>query len=101
MNVEYPTTEPVNLPAKDDYEKVTDDDSNTFKLLNKTSNKTEGWTKSTRAMQLHNGCLIKILTQLRNPHGGDYAISEALTFVPDVRIVANINGGWKLAALQE
>ena len=68
-----------------------------FKLLCKASSKAEGWMKSTKAMQLPNGCcLVQVTTQQRNPDGS-YALAEALTFVPGVEIVDDVNGGRKLA----
>lgn len=53
----------------------------TFKLICKASSKAEGWMKSTKAMEILGvGCVIQVTTQQ-----GDN-ISEALTFVPGVRI---------------
>ena len=53
----------------------------TFKLICKASSKNEGWMKSTKAMQIGGvGCVIQVTTQQ-----GDN-VSEALTFVPGVRI---------------
>lgn len=67
-----------------------------FQLLFKASSQAEGWMKSTKAMSLPNGCLVQVTTQQRNPDGS-YAIAEALTFVPGVMIVDDVNGGRKLA----
>ena len=67
-------------------------DGDLFKVLCKASSESEGWMKSTKAMQLHNGCLVQVTTQQRN-YDGSYALSEALTFVPDVKIEDDINGG--------
>lgn len=61
-----------------------------FQLLCKASSKAEGWMKSTKAMQVHGGCLVQVTTQQRNPDGS-YAIAEALQFVPGVKIVT-VNG---------
>lgn len=66
-----------------------------FRLLAKASSKAEGWMKSTKAMQIPGGCVVQVTTQQRNPDGS-YAVAEALTFVPNVRIVDDINGGRKL-----
>lgn len=66
-----------------------------FRLLAKASSKAEGWMKSTKAMQIPGGCVVQVTTQQRNPDGS-YAVAEALTFVPSVRIVDDINGGRKL-----
>ena len=67
-----------------------------FKLLSKASSEEEGWMKSTKAMQIGNqGCLVQVTTQQRNPDGS-YAVAEALTFVPDVNIVPDVNDGRQL-----
>jgi hypothetical protein len=66
-----------------------------FKLLCKASSKKEGWMKSTKAMQVSGGCVVQVTTQQRNPDGS-YAVAEALTFVPDVKVVEDENGGRKL-----
>lgn len=56
-------------------------DGDTFKLICKASSAAEGWMKSTKAMQIDGvGCVIQVTTQQ-----GDN-VSEALTFVPGVRI---------------
>ena len=53
-----------------------------FKLISKASSKNEGWMKSTKAMHIENiGCVIQVTTQQ-----GDN-VAEALTFVPQVKIV--------------
>lgn len=62
-----------------------------FKLLCKASSKAEGWMKSTKAMELPNGCLVQVTTQQ-----GDN-VAEALQFVPDVCIVPDHNGGRRLS----
>ena len=55
----------------------------TFKLICKASSKSEGWMKSTKAMYIeHVGCVVQVTTQQ-----GDN-VSEALTFVPRVKIVS-------------
>lgn len=69
-----------------------------FQLLCKASSKEEGWMKSTKAMQVPNGCLVQATTQQRNPDGS-YAVAEALAFVPGVRVVDDANGGRKLESL--
>ena len=60
-------------------------DGDTFKLLCKASSEKEGWMKSTKVCNLHNGCLVQVTTQQRNPDGS-YAVAEALTFVPSNNI---------------
>jgi hypothetical protein len=53
-----------------------------FKLISKASSVEEGWMKSTKAMQITGaGCVIQVTTQQ-----GDN-VAEALTFVPDVKII--------------
>lgn len=70
-----------------------------FQLLCKASSLREGWMKSTKAMQVPGGCVVQVTTQQRNPDGS-YAVAEALTFVPGVRIAPDeINNGHKLVEL--
>jgi len=60
----------------------------TFKLLCKASSKAEGWMKSTKACYIEGaGCIVQVTTQQ-----GDN-IAEAVTFVPEVRIEDDVNGG--------
>ena len=66
-----------------------------FKVLSKASSQAEGWMKSTKAMQTDVGCGVQVTTQQRNKDGS-YAIAEALTFVPNVMIVDDSNGGRRL-----
>lgn len=63
-----------------------------FRLLCKASSQNEGWMKSSKAMQTHQGCIVQVTTQQRNPDGS-YAIAEALTYVPGVAIADDVNGG--------
>jgi hypothetical protein len=61
----------------------------TFKLICKASSKKEGWMKSTKAMEIEGvGCVVQVTTQQ-----GDN-ISEAVTFVPGVKIeeISNVEG---------
>ena len=67
----------------------------TFRLLCKASSQSEGWMKSAKAMEVPTGCIVQITTQQKNPDGS-YSIAEAITFIPHVRIVDDINGGRKL-----
>ena len=67
-----------------------------FRLLFKASSQAEGWMKSTKALEVPGGCVVQVTTQQRNPDGS-YAVAEALTFVPGVKIVFDVNGGRKLA----
>jgi hypothetical protein len=60
-------------------------DGDTFRLLCKASSQEQGWMKSTKVCNTHNGCVVQVTTQQRNPDGS-YSVAEALTFVPDVNI---------------
>lgn len=66
-----------------------------WQLLCKASSEAEGWMKSTKAMPLHNGCLVQVTTQQKNPDGS-YAVSESICFVPGAAIEDDINGGRRL-----
>jgi hypothetical protein len=58
----------------------------TFQLICKASSQSEGWMKSTKAMEIPGvGCVVQVTTQQRNPDGS-YAVAEAVCFVPNVRI---------------
>lgn len=64
---------------------------NTFALLCKASSKEQGWMKSAKACYVEGvGCIVQVTTQQ-----GDN-VAEALTFVPGVKIVDDVNGGRKL-----
>jgi len=69
-----------------------------FQLLCKASSQNEGWMKSTKAMEVTGGCVVQVTTQQRNLDGS-YSLAEALTFVPGVRIVEDINSGRKLSTI--
>lgn len=59
----------------------------TFKLISKASSESEGWMKSTKAMEIpQNGCVVQVTTQQKGLDG-TYAIAEALTYVPGVKIL--------------
>lgn len=66
-----------------------------FQLLCKASSEAEGWMKSTKAMRVPGGCVVQVTTQQRNDDGS-YAVAEALSFVPGVRIADDINDGRRL-----
>ena len=57
-----------------------------FKLLSKASSKKEGWMKSTKAMEVPQGCVVQVTTQ----QGKN--IAEAVCFVPGVQIHEDKNG---------
>lgn len=63
-----------------------------FQLLSKASSESQGWMKSCKAMQVEGGgCVVQVTTQYNNPDGTK-SVAEALTFVPNVRIVENETG---------
>lgn len=83
-----------NTTAKKVKEQVSDiefwGDGDTFKLISKASSKSEGWMKSTKAMEVHPiGCVVQVTTQQKNIDG-TYSIAEALTFVPGATIKQNM-----------
>ena len=61
-------------------------DGDMFKLISKASSESEGWMKSTKAMDVGTGCVVQVTTQQRNTDL-TYSIAEALTYVPGVKIV--------------
>lgn len=64
-------------------------DPDDFQLICKASSESEGWMKSTKAMEIPGaGCLVQVTTQQRNEADGSYAIAEALAFVPNCRILS-------------
>lgn len=66
-----------------------------FRVLCKASSEAEGWMKSTKAMQILGvGCVVQVTTQQRNPDGS-YALAEAITFVPHVKLAFD-GTGWCL-----
>jgi len=80
-----------------DVKKTTSDvevfgDGDLFKLLSKASSRSQGWMKSTKAMFTGTGCVVQVTTQVQNP---DYthSIAEAVTFVPNVKIVEDMKDG--------
>ena len=54
-----------------------------LKLLFKAQGK--GWKKSTKALELPNGCIIQVTTE-RQSTNGDWANAEAIVFVPEVKL---------------
>lgn len=68
-------------------------------LLSKAYNLHEGWAKSSEAMLVPGGCLVKTTTKQRSglERGSPFVIAEALAFVPYARILNDANGGHQLA----
>lgn len=58
-------------------------DGDLFKCLSKAWSKSEGWMKSTKAMDVPGGVVIQVTTQQ-----GDQ-VAEALTFVPGARVTSD------------
>jgi hypothetical protein len=64
-----------------------------FQLLCKASSQTEGWMKSTKAMEIPGvGCVIQVTTQQKNIDL-TYSLAEAVTFVPGVSIAGDAVSG--------
>lgn len=63
-------------------------DGDTWLLLCKASSYKQGWMKSTKVMNVPGGCVVQVTTQQRNLDGS-YAIAEALTYVPGVKIITH------------
>lgn len=57
-----------------------------FKLISKASSQSEGWMKSTKAMDTGNGVVVQVTTQQWDQ------VAEALTFVPGATIKEDENG---------
>lgn len=70
----------------------------TFRLLCKASSESQGWMKSSKAMEVPGGCVVQVTTQQTNPDGS-YAVAEAITFVPGVKIADDENDGRTLVAI--
>jgi hypothetical protein len=83
-----PSEKPLHITSGEEAKTTISDlkvfgDADTFQLICKASSASQGWMKSTKAMQIDGvGCVVQVTTQ----HGDE--IAEALTFVPGVRIEA-------------
>jgi hypothetical protein len=64
-------------------------DPDQFKLLFKVTG--DRWKKSTKAMQVEDGCLVQVTTEQLNPDGS-LSAAEAVAFVPGVGIQEDVNG---------
>lgn len=70
-------------------------DGDAWQLLCKAWSESEGWMKSTKAMYVDRlGCLVQVTTQQGEQ------VAEAVTFVPGVKIVDDVNGGRRLSRIQ-
>lgn len=72
-------------------------DGDTFGLLCKASSQEQGWMKSTKVANVPGGCIVQVTTQQRN-HDGSYAVAEALSFVPGVKLDREANPRLLVAA---
>lgn len=84
------------VDIKDAKEKISDvkvyGNGDLFQLLSKASSESQGWMKSTKAMEIPDiGCIVQVTTQQRN-FDGSYAVAEAVTFVEGVVIAVDDNG---------
>lgn len=76
----------------EDVKKTTSDvvifgDGNLFQLLSKASSKSQGWMKSSKAMEIKGvGCVVQVTTEFRDKEGNITNCAEALTYVPNVKI---------------
>ncbi len=70
-------------------------DPDQLKLLFKAQGK--GWKKSTKALELPNGCIIQVTTE-RQSTDGDWANAEAVTFIPDVKLDHVDDGYYKVVS---
>ena len=60
-------------------------DIHAWKLICKASSQSQGWMKTTKAMDMQGNVLIQTETQQRNADG-TYSLSQSLAVVPGVRI---------------
>lgn len=86
-----------NVDITDAKQKISDikvvGNGDAFQLLSKASSKDQGWMKSTKAMYIPTvGCVVQVTTQQ-----GDQ-VAEAVTFVPGVKIIDDVNGGKRLVS---
>lgn len=67
---------------------------NLFQLISKASSKSQGWMKSTKAMEIEGvGCVLQITTQQ------DKNVAEAIQFIPNVKIGVDEQGNKKLVQI--
>ena len=64
----------------------------TFKLISKASSESEGWMKSTKAMDVEIGVVVQVTTQQKNKDGS-YSVAEAITYIPNVKIHEEFKDG--------
>lgn len=71
-------------------------DPDMWKLLAKASSQSEGWMRSTKALQVGPDVILQVSERQRNPDGS-YTIDNDLIRVENVKIVPDANAGHKLA----
>ena len=62
-----------------------------FQLIAKASSESQGWMKSTKAMDVGHGVVVQVTTQQKNIDG-TYSIAEALAYVPSTTILTDEKG---------
>lgn len=65
-----------------------------LKLLFKAQGR--GWKKSTKALELPDGCLVQVTTE-RQSSDGDWANAEALVFVPNVKLESTSDNYYRIS----
>lgn len=89
---------PLNVTNSKELKKAVPDvqlygNPDTWKLICKASSESQGWMKSTKAMEIPGvGCLVQVTTHYKG------AVAEAVTFVPYVKIVDNGDGDISIVA---
>jgi hypothetical protein len=68
-------------------------DPDQLKVLFKAQGK--GWKKSTKALELPDGCLVQVTTE-RQSADGDWANAEAVVFIPNVKLERTEPGAFRL-----
>nr|WP_293844223.1 hypothetical protein [uncultured Arsenicibacter sp.] len=63
-----------------------------FQLIAKASSDSQGWMKSTKAMETPGGCVVQVTSEFRDSNGRVTACAEAITFVPGVAIGIHDDG---------
>ena len=91
------STRPVNVVSAEDAKAKVNDvvivgNGNLFQLLCKASSESQGWMKSSKAMEIPGlGCVVQSTTREKGERP-----AEAMVFVPDCRIEPDVNGGRKI-----
>jgi hypothetical protein len=70
-------------------------DPDMFEVLHSVISPDDKLLRITSAMQVRGGCVLSMTTRQGNPDDS-YALAESLTFVPNVWITDDVNGGKKL-----